>query len=408
MKKGILVFLSALLFLLPLTSCAQNKGTGAGETGISSSEAISVETSVYGGEASPADEAQDDGTASPDGWLGCYRHYGDTYKNEDGKSGYTSLTLVIYQEGGKVFGYLSMYGRDFDYTYFTDRMLVTIRGTPDKIRIYYEEDFAAAEDRGSMFPTYQKGDLLFSLQKAGDRPLTVWGKMALNEQAKDLEWGFGQWDKLFSVDLINSADRAHFLRAYGVTEDTAPLYQYYYENGALQVELFYDTAKKAGAGVYYYNGSMSGFDVGKYESEVWQDNKFTVKDDKHDASFLPQYAEHKIYNKKGQLTQYYSEGILDSSVSNPTVETIVNIEFIYREDGTLKQKKCFYSDRMFGTTRFSETYYYDADERLIYVNAYITHGSIEEYYIYENGSKTPSYCLTLDHGGSEGDLVKYD
>lgn len=35
----------------------------------------------------------------------------------------------------------------------------------------------------------------------------------------------------------------------------------------------------------------------------------------------------------------------------------------------------------------------------MYVDAYITHGYLEDYYIYEGDSNTPNYCLTVDHMG---------
>ena len=41
--------------------------------------------------------------------------------------------------------------------------------------------------------------------------------------------------------------------------------------------------------------------------------------------------------------------------------------------------------------------YYDEDGRLIYESAYITHGSLDYFFIYTDGSCRPAYCLQLDN-----------
>ena len=38
---------------------------------------------------------------------------------------------------------------------------------------------------------------------------------------------------------------------------------------------------------------------------------------------------------------------------------------------------------------------------------YITHGSLEYYYIYEESDMEPAYCLELDHNGGPPVLVIY-
>lgn len=92
-------------------------------------------------------------------------------------------------------------------------------------------------------------------------------------------------------------------------------------------------------------------------------------------------------------------------------DTIVCVKYFYREDGTLERKECYFNDRVFGTTRCSEKYYYDEQERLKYVSAYITHGTLRDYYIYEGESLEPAYCLGVDFTGasaSEYRFIKYD
>ena len=50
-----------------------------------------------------------------------------------------------------------------------------------------------------------------------------------------------------------------------------------------------------------------------------------------------------------------------------------------------------------GTTRQALYDYYDEDGRLIYESAYITHGSLDYFFIYTDGSCRPAYCLQLDN-----------
>lgn len=234
--------------------------------------------------------------------------------------------------------------------------------------------------------------------------------MTLNEEKEDLERGFVRKDELISLILRNTEDRANFLRAFGIMEGTAPFYQYYDEDGTLWLELYYDMEKGSGVGIFYGVFSMSGFDVGEYEREVWRDYKFSVMTEEYDASSLAEYAEYNTYNERGQLTHFYSEGVIEGWADSPYLDKAVEIEFIYREDGTLERKRCLYNHRLFGTTRSTETYFYDSDERLVYVSAYITHGTLEDYYIYDVGSEDPSYRLTVDHQGWnawEAGFVKY-
>jgi len=56
---------------------------------------------------------------------------------------------------------------------------------------------------------------------------------------------------------------------------------------------------------------------------------------------------------------------------------------------------------------YRETYEYTDEGRLVYRYGYITHGSLEYYYIYEESDMEPAYCLELDHNGGPPVLVIY-
>ena len=51
---------------------------------------------------------------------------------------------------------------------------------------------------------------------------------------------------------------------------------------------------------------------------------------------------------------------------------------------------------LFGTTGSSREFFCDEAGRLCYERAYITHGSLDCYYIYEGENAAPAYGLSLD------------
>lgn len=390
MRKRIAGVLMALMVLAVLAACGQEQAavqagpTEGGETipdATTTTEPVTEEIILY-----------DDAPGALDGWLGRYSYYGELSEEFGGfYQGRGEIKLMVYQDSGEYLGYLYTYwyGENID-TY--DKMLVEIRGNADMIRVICKESFSDKK-----FYDYQEGGLLFSLRKEGDGLLTAWGKMAPHAHLKEPERGFRRLDFLFTMSLVNEADRANYFRAMGIKEEAKPFFEYYDEDGALQLELFYDMAKGEGVGIY--NGGEA-FPVGAAEKAAWKDHKFSPQTEYRDAESLAECTFYRSYNEKGQLTHIDSYETLDYAV--------VDIHFIYRANGTLKQKNCSYHPARFGTTRDSERCYYDSKERLVYVNAYVTHGYIEDYYIYEGSSKTPSYRLTVDHGPAYAqEFVKY-
>jgi len=335
-----------------------------------------------------------------DGWLGNYMHRREFSGAEEGRGGYISINLLVFQEDGAYFGYLNINGSDsIGATVFYDRILVDIKGTEEMIQAFFLESYSNAEERGDLFDTYEHGALLFSLREGGDSILAIWEDMALIEPKDGQEDGFARLDQSVSYILINMEDRAVFMRAFGVSAADSPFFQHYGDDGNLCLELYYDMEKRSGIGVYHGNYSMTGFDIGEYENKEWVDHKFLTATDKYDASDLAEYAEFSTYNEEGRLSRFYSEGIFEGWSGSPYLDCAVEMVFFYRDEGTLERKECHYNPRLFGTTRSSETHYYDANERLLKVRAYITHGSLEDFYIYDGDADIPSYSLTIDHFG---------
>lgn len=128
------------------------------------------------------------------------------------------------------------------------------------------------------------------------------------------------------------ADKEAFLYEYDF-DGQEPYFEYFTEDGALQLELYYDEYCGVGCGLRYYPG------------EDWEPEGF-------------------LFN--GACNYRYYTDFMDSG----------GIE----------------------TDRYSSRQsHYDEGERLIYEHCYVTHGSVDYYYIYEEESEIPAYCLIIDH-----------
>ena len=112
------------------------------------------------------------------------------------------------------------------------------------------------------------------------------------------------------------------------------------------------------------------------------------------------YEERIDYTEDGKADCYQSLGIvgLHDEEGNVIEEksTVVKINYIYREDGTLFYRDYYHNGYVFGSTWQNSDSYYDEFERIVYETAYITHGSLEYYYIYDDAGREPKYALYLD------------
>lgn len=78
-------------------------------------------------------------------------------------------------------------------------------------------------------------------------------------------------------------------------------------------------------------------------------------------------------------------------------DRLLEIEFTYREDGTLRRRDYAHNMMALETWHSVTHSFYDTQERLLYEDCYITHGSMDYYYIYQDDKEQPTYCLMLDH-----------
>ena len=334
-----------------------------------------------------------------DNWAGCYSHYSRTLED-----GYVNLSLILYSDEGIYSGYLNLDGKEKaegeeEFSWIQDRILVDIIDDRGEIHVYFKERLVEDTKRGELFGHYQSGDLLFSLKREGDEIIATWQSMQFHEQEADLKRGFVKRDEIYGLKLLNETDRTQYLKAVGMAT-TSPIYRYFNDEGDLQLELFYHMTRRAGVGIYYdrYQGqlTMKPFDVGSWIAETWFDDRYSLPDGEEEKHHFDQYDEEHIYNEEGQLTYYCSTGMVPGW-KVPVMGKLVEMEFTYREDGTLQKKDSSFNSRAYFNPSLGGTFYYDEQERLRYATGYITHGHLEYYYIYEEGSEVPSYCLGLDH-----------
>lgn len=210
---------------------------------------------------------------------------------------------------------------------------------------------------------------------------------------------------------VEYAGRTAFLEEYGF-DGNDPLLEYVREDGEQQLELYYNKGKGIGCGIWYgfasqteprgflFNGSgnyryyldfmrWAGLETDPYDV-------LSVEGD-NGKEWVEDYQESAAYREDGRLAHYSSQGVFNNLMEEKETQALLEIDWSYREDGTLWKRDYWHNDRMFGTWYCSRQSYYDERERLVYEHCYITHGSLDFYYIYEGDEAEPVYCLLIDH-----------
>lgn len=211
-------------------------------------------------------------------------------------------------------------------------------------------------------------------------------------------------------------------------EEDKPFWEYHTEEGNLQLALYYDEASKEGCGVRYYpeeDKPEKGF---RFLGEIFDEPQYSVMEAWVDLASnstlsckrstgktaVSEYEEsgecfenrHYDYDMK----HFASKGII-RSVGDGKLSSLVEIDWIYRNDETLQRKEYRHNSRVFGTYRSSAEYYYgdDENEKLLYQKFKTDYGSGEVYYIYGEDDIVPEYYLHIDQNqGIFAELVSYD
>lgn len=223
----------------------------------------------------------------------------------------------------------------------------------------------------------------------------------------------GEW-------TVEYESREAFLEDFGF-ENSEPIYQCYDWHHDLLLELYLDKSTEQFCGIAYdgygidpegkKTSCMYGFTVNGAIDKKWpgEDTYSKITEFRADEQdYVKDYEE---------FTEYTKEGVPDHFLSGGTVRTeggegyvrVMEIDYIYRDDGTLFYRDYHHSALVFPTNDSYLYSFYDEKGRVLYERGYITHGHLEDYYIYEDEGKMPTYHLELDycHGYAIPYLERY-
>ena len=203
--------------------------------------------------------------------------------------------------------------------------------------------------------------------------------------------------------------RQAFLKSCGYTGEE-PTYQYYDIFQALQLELYLDEDVQKCYGIAYWNyincdlesdvARLYGFTVCNIGETQWEEDwAFSLFSLKTGGGNAEEKDQGNIeYTESGKPDYYVYQGLMDDC-GVEYLGNLVEINYIYREDGTLFTREYHHDARTYGSTLCSLNSLYDEKEQLVYETGYITHGSCEFYYFYEDEEEMPAYGLFLDYDG---------
>jgi len=246
------------------------------------------------------------------------------------------------------------------------------------------------------------------------------------EEAKELGWeNYFVVDKdLLTLEHLYFKDANSFLTAYGFDIDE-PFYEVYAE-GDLVLTLYYDKETELGCAIAGNRGLGGACFQGAIEEEwngyLWGDYMDPVVIHL-DERLRPEdymgdyhYDEIKEYDEAGRLVEYRVTNIDDymkeecSSANNSYDgwNDALKVSYEYQANGELAYREYFHNSYIFGTTQSSLRTWFDEQGRPVYECAYITHGALEWFYIYEDEDEIPEYILSTDFGWGPAEFTKYE
>lgn len=246
------------------------------------------------------------------------------------------------------------------------------------------------------------------------------------EEAKELGWeNYCVVDKdLLTLEHLYFKDANSFLTAYGFDIDE-PFYEVYAE-GDLVLTLYYDKETELGCAIAGNRGLGGACFQGAIEEEwngyLWGDYMDPVVIHL-DERLRPEdymgdyhYDEIKEYDEAGRLVEYRVTNIDDymkeecSSANNSYDgwNDALKVSYEYQANGELAYREYFHNSYIFGTTQSSLRTWFDEQGRPVYECAYITHGALEWFYIYEDEDEIPEYILSTDFGWGPAEFTKYE
>lgn len=248
------------------------------------------------------------------------------------------------------------------------------------------------------------------------------GKLDL-ENIMTGELPFPVTDNRDSYETTYYKSASDFIADCGFEEDK-PFWEYYTEEGNLQLALYYDETSKEGCGVRYYPGEDKPEGGFRFLGEISDEPQYSVMEAWVDLASnstlscrrstgktaVSEYKESRecFENWPYDMRHFASKGIVKSAEDGKS-SSLVEIDWIYRNDETLQRKEYRHNPQVFGTYRSSGEYYYGKDEKLLYQKFKTDNSSGEVYYIYGEDDIVPEYYLYIDQNqGILAELVSYD
>jgi len=201
--------------------------------------------------------------------------------------------------------------------------------------------------------------------------------------------------------------------AYGMKNTSfkyIPYYTYYDSEDALLLELYFD-GKQCGCGICHddfweeYAGEIKGFVFSECHERQWKESDYCVtitgldlESCKKDARNYKEWFE---YNEAGQVTEFHAQAEFNWDSDEWFLTDIASCYCKYYDDGTLKMREIYKDSRFFETWNSIQRCYYDETGRIVYIWSYVTHGSMEYYFIYEDDSDIPAYSISIDNYSGE-------
>lgn len=245
------------------------------------------------------------------------------------------------------------------------------------------------------------------------------------EEAKALGWGnYFLADKDFlTLEHLYFKDKRSFLTAYGFDVDE-PFYKVYAE-GDLVLTMYYDEETELGCVISGSRGlegacfqgattaEWNGYLWGDYTDPVvvYLDERLRPQDYMEDYN----YDEIKEYDDAGRLVEYRVTNIDDyikeecssAKDSYDGWNDALKVTYEYQPNGELAYREYVHNSYIFGTTQSVLQTWFDEQGRPVYECAYITHGALEWFYVYEDDDEIPEYILSTDFGWGPAELTQY-
>lgn len=149
--------------------------------------------------------------------------------------------------------------------------------------------------------------------------------------------------------------------------------------------------------------SIYSFVINHIEESKWQEpNPFDTKayDGSDGANQVEDYEETFEYREDGKLDFFHSKGNItwQKDAKADGKDSLIQIDYIYRDDGTLFYQGYYHNGYVFGSTFSTQNKFFDHVGRICYEERYITHGNMIYYYFYDGDERKPTYLLSLDCG----------